>query len=82
MFVSILETDNIAALDRQADPNDHDELQNCVVATAQKNSMQQVHTTHFLSGIGTFTPVEKANEGMRYVSLCCLMLWEYVYFFK
>ena len=81
MFVSILETDNIAALDRQADPNDHDELQNCVVATTQKNSMQQEHTTHFLSGIGTFTPVEKANEGMRYV-LLCLMLWKYVYFFK
>ena len=55
LFISILKTDNIAALDRQADPNDHDGLQNCVVATKHKNSTQQEHTTHLHSGIGTFT---------------------------
>ena len=55
LFISILKTDNIAALDRQADPNDHDGLWNHVVATKHKNSMQQEHTTHLHSGIGTFT---------------------------
>ncbi len=55
LFISILKTDNIAALDRQADPNDHDGHWNHVVATKRKNSMQQEHTTHLHSGIGTFT---------------------------
>ncbi len=41
LFVSFIETDKIAALDRQTDHNGHDDLQTCVVATTHWTPTQQ-----------------------------------------
>ncbi len=54
LFVSILETENIASSHCQTNPTGHDDIQNQVVATKSRNTTQQEHTTHLLSAIGLF----------------------------
>ena len=55
LYVSHLETDDVATQDSKTDSIGHKEHQNHVNVTTHRTSSQQEYTNHLLSGIGTFT---------------------------